>query len=126
MDYALGESGGKADGGTDHLQNSPEMPKKRRRKFTTDSDADFKESEDNGDESDLEEADGLVTPMELADTQANSSGVLGTSDPRSIISPKAKPQGMYPRFKSKAICQFVSEANFQWSLSVKPLYDRYL
>ena len=77
------------------------MPKKRRRKFASDSDTDFKESEDSEDESNVEDANEPIIPMELADPPANSSGAMVASEPHGVISAKTKPQGMYRHFKSK-------------------------
>jgi hypothetical protein len=92
VDYALGESGGKVDDEVDPLQSTPEVPKKRRRKFAADSDTDFMESDDTRDESSLEDANESVTSMKLADPPASSSVA---PDPCGVKSAKAKPQGMY-------------------------------
>jgi hypothetical protein len=92
VDYALGEGEGKADGGVDPLQFTPEKPSKRRRRVVADSDADFKESEN---ESDLDSANEPATSMKLVDPRMSPNGVVVASDPRDVKSAKAKPQGTH-------------------------------
>ena len=101
VDYALGESGGKVDDEADPLQFTPEDPKKRRRKFATDSDTDFKESEDSRDESSLEEANESATSMKLVDPQVSSSDA---SDVRGVKSAKTKSQGMHRQLNPLSVC----------------------
>ena len=94
VDYGLGLSEGKADG-ADPPQSTSEKPKKRGRKSVEDSDTDFKESEESGDESDLEDANEPVTPIELADPQASLSGIVGASDSQGVNRTKTKPKCMH-------------------------------
>ena len=83
--------------GADPLQSSPEKPKKRGRKSAEDSDTDFKESEDSGNESKLEDANEPVTPIELT--------VVGASDPRGVKPAETKPECMSRQVQEQNLLQ---------------------